>query len=453
MIFVLIDVAALLVGGSIAVLRARAQTRVEMAASIHLAEALVGDAAALAHQQLPAEQFLANLPVQLRSIRHVRIAVKNESGIPIRATPPADAAAARASAPRWFTELVAPPVETRNVPVVINGGKVGEVEIVGEPGDEIAEFWQNAAAMAGTIVLLNVAMVGILYVLFGRVLGPLTALAGGLSDLKRQSYDVRMPNPQTRELAAITDHFNALASALETARAENLRLNRQLITAQDDERRRTALELHDEVGPCLFGLKANASSIASAAAALPEKDKHVIAERLRDTVAIVDHLQAINRSMLERLRPMALGHVPLKDMLGELVREQERRHARISFSFSAANIERSYGDSIDLTIYRCLQESLTNAVRHAQARQITIELHAEAKRRLALSVRDDGCGIHPGKIAGFGMRGMQERVEGLGGRYTIESEAGNGTCVRVTLPLAEIANVAASPDTRGAGAP
>jgi two-component system, NarL family, sensor histidine kinase UhpB len=453
MIFVLIDVAALLAGGSIAVLRARAQTRVEMAASIHLAEALVGDAVALAHQQLPAEQFLANLPVQLRSIRHVRIAVKNESGIPIRATPPADAAAARASAPRWFTELVAPPVETRNVPVVINGSKVGEVEIVGEPGDEIAEFWQNAAAMAGTIVLLNVAMVGILYVLFGRVLGPLTALAGGLSDLKRQSYDVRMPNPQTRELAAITDHFNALASALETARAENLRLNRQLITAQDDERRRTALELHDEVGPCLFGLKANASSIASAAAALPDKDKHVIAERLRDTVAIVDHLQAINRSMLERLRPMALGHVPLKDMLGELVREQERRHARISFSFSAANIERSYGDSIDLTIYRCLQESLTNAVRHAQARQITIELHAEAKRRLALSVRDDGCGIHPGKIAGFGMRGMQERVEGLGGRYTIESEAGNGTCVRVTLPLAEIANVAASPDTRGAGAP
>jgi two-component system sensor histidine kinase UhpB len=448
MIFVLIDAAALLVGGSVAVLRARAQTRVEMAASMRLAEALVGDAAALAHQQLPAEQFLANLPMQLRSIRHVRVAVKNETGIPIRPIPPTDTAA-RASAPRWFTELVAPPVEIRNVPVIINGSKVGEVEIVGEPGDEIAEFWQNAAAMAGTIALLNVAMVGILYVLFGRVLGPLTTLAGGLSDLKRHSYDVRMPNPQARELAAITDHFNALASALETARAENLRLNRQLITAQDDERRRTALELHDEVGPCLFGLKANASSIASAAATLPVKDTLVIAERLRDTVAIVDHLQAINRTMLERLRPMALGHVPLKDMLAELVREQERRHAHISFRFGAPDIERSYGDSIDLTIYRCLQESLTNAVRHAQAQHITIELHVEAERRLALTVRDDGCGIHPGKVAGFGMRGMQERVEGLGGRYAIESEAGNGTCVRVTLPLAETANAAVNSDARG----
>ena len=67
-------------------------------------------------------------------------------------------------------------------------------------------------------------MVGILYVLFGRVLGPLTALAGGLSDLKRHSYDVRMPSPQARELAAITDHFNALAGALaDRARGEPAR--------------------------------------------------------------------------------------------------------------------------------------------------------------------------------------------------------------------------------------
>jgi two-component system, NarL family, sensor histidine kinase UhpB len=448
---VLIDVSVLLVGGSIAVLRARAQTRVEMAASIRLAEALVGDAAGLAHQQLPAEQFLTNLPVQLRSIRHVRIVVKDEAGLPIRATSPADAG--RLAAPRWFTELVAPPVEAHDVPLIINGSKVGEVKIVGEPGDEIAEFWENAAAMAATVVLLNAAMIAILYVLFGRVLGPLTALASGLSDLQRQSYDVRIPNPQARELVAIADHFNALAGALETARAENLLLNRQLITAQDDERRRTALELHDEVGPCLFGLKANASSISSATTSLPEKAKRAIAERLRDTVAIVDHLQAINRSMLERLRPMALGHVPLKDMLSELVCEQERRHARISFRFSAADIERSYGDSIDLTIYRCLQESLTNAVRHAQAQHVAVDVHTEAERQLALTVRDDGCGIHPGKVAGFGMRGMRERVEGLGGRYTIESEAGNGTCVRVTLPLAESARVTTNSVARGAVAP
>src|SRR5262245_65479521 len=104
-----------------------------------------------------------------------------------------------------------------------------------------------------------------LYLLFGRVLGPLTGVTRGLADLEQRNYQVRLPRPRAHELAAITDRFNALAQALDAVRAENERLNHRLITAQDDERRRTALELHDEVGRSLFGLKANASSIATAA--------------------------------------------------------------------------------------------------------------------------------------------------------------------------------------------
>ena len=87
-----------LVGGSVTILRARTQTRIEMAASMRLAEALVGDAVDLVHQQLPAEQFLAVLPAQLRSLRHVRIAVKDAAGIPIAAAPSAVAAVGRGSA-------------------------------------------------------------------------------------------------------------------------------------------------------------------------------------------------------------------------------------------------------------------------------------------------------------------------------------------------------------------
>jgi two-component system sensor histidine kinase UhpB len=445
LVVVLIDIVAVIVGGGIAVLRARAQAGVETAASVSLAEPLVRDALGLAHQQIPAEQFLASLPTQLRSIRHVRIAVRDASGIRIGASSPADGAGSmRTSAPSWFAKLVALPIESHELPVIINGTKVGDVQIIGEPGDELAEFWENAVAMAATVALLNVAMVGILYILFGRVLDPLTMLAAGLSDLKRQSYGVRMPKPQARELTMIADHFNALARALETARNENLQLNRQLVTAQDDERRRTALELHDEVGPCLFGLKANASSIAGLASELPEKAKLGIAERLRDTLATIDHLQAINRSMLERLRPMALGHVPLAELIDQLVRAYGRRHAEMAFSFSAEAIQPSYGDSIDLTVYRCVQESLTNAVRHAQARNVAVELkHDQAAQALSMTVGDDGCGIHPNRIAGFGMRGMRERVEGLGGRYAIDSEPGTGTCVRVTLPLGEPKSVEA----------
>ena len=114
-------------------------------------------------------------------------------------------------------------------------------------------------------------------------------------------------------------------------------LNRRLITAQDDERRRTALELHDEVGPSLFGLKANAASIAKAAGALPEHPARVVGTRARPP-AIIDHLQSINRSMLNRLRPMALGHVPLDEILGELVHDRARQHPHIAFTH---HVERS----------------------------------------------------------------------------------------------------------------
>jgi len=266
----------------------------------------------------------------------------------------------------------------------------------------------------------------------------LTALGAGLSDLQRQSYGVRLPQPSPRELAIIVARFNAFARALETARAENLTLNRRLISAQDDERRRTALELHDEVGPCLFGLKVCAASIAAAATELPEKAAQKMSERAREIVATVEHLQAINRTMLERLRPMALGHVPLKDILEQLVGERARQTPQTSFDFRAQELAPSYGDSIDLTVYRCIQESLTNAIRHAQAKRVAIDIHHDgAAALLKVTVHDDGRGMTVGVPAGFGIRGMQERVEGLGGHYSVDSETRRGTCVSISIPIGE----------------
>lgn len=435
--FVLIDLAAVLLAGSVAILRARTQTRVEIAASMRLAELLVGDAANFVQQRLSAEQFLAALPRQLRSIRHVRIDVKDTAGVAVASPLPGPRADEHSPAPAWFAALVAPPIESRVVPVIAAGRSVGQVEIIGEPNDEIAEVWENLVAMGTVALALNVGMIVVLYVLFGRVLDPLTALAAGLSDLERQSYSVRLPRPQARELAGIADQFNALARALETARLENQQLNRRLITAQDDERRRTALELHDEVGPCLFGLKAYASSIA-AAAELPDKARQSMLESSREILAIVEHLQSINRSMLERLRPMALGHVPLKEILAQLVHERSQQQAQISFDFAAGPLARSYGDTVDLTIYRCIQESLTNAMRHARAKHVAVALVRDAgATSVELTIRDDGRGMPAGTPAGFGISGMRERVEGLGGHCRIASERGRGTCVQITIPIAE----------------
>jgi two-component system, NarL family, sensor histidine kinase UhpB len=348
--------------------------------------------------------------------------------------------------PAWFAALIAAPIASRDVPVIANASRVGLVEIVAEPRDEIAEVWGNTVALGAVALSVNIAVIGILYVLFGRVLDPLTDVARGLADLEQRNYRVRLPRPQPQELAAITDRFNALAQALDAARAENEKLNHRLITAQDDERRRTALELHDEVGPNLFGLKANAASIATAAAELEDEAARKITERVRDMLAIIEQLQSINRSMLNRLRPMALGVVPLRDILGELVRDRARQHPQIDFSVSADTLMRSYGDSVDLTIYRCVQESLTNVIRHAQARHVVIEFgeamsgvnaSANGASQLTLTVRDDGCGIDPTAAPGFGLRGMQERVQALGGSWKVDSASGCGTSVRIVIPLRE----------------
>jgi two-component system sensor histidine kinase UhpB len=137
---------------------------------------------------------------------------------------------------------------------------------------------------------------------------------------------------------------------------------------------------------------------------------------------------------------MALGHVPLQQIHSELVAERARQLPQSDFAFSADKLEPSYGDSVDLTIYRCVQESLTNAVRHAQADRVTVELRmaegdGSSGPQLRLTVRDDGRGIDPAIPPGFGLRGMQERVQGLGGSYKVESAKGRGTSISIAVPI------------------
>jgi two-component system, NarL family, sensor histidine kinase UhpB len=290
-------------------------------------------------------------------------------------------------------------------------------------------------------------IVAILNLVLGRVLDPLTAISTALRGLESRNYKVRLNRPKVLEFALLADRFNALAEALDAARTENLALNRRLITAQDDEddeRRRTALELHDEVGPSLFGLNANVASIAKAASGLPGEAAAQVAERVGDLATIIDHLQGINRGMLNPLRPMALGHWPLADIVAELVRERE--HPHIVFTHDVATLDRGYDDTVDLTLYRCVQESLTNAIRHASAKKIDVKVAAICGAAaggtlavqgpsLELTVRDDGFGIAAGQEQGFGLRGMQERVRALGGEFAIKSAQGRGACVRIVIPL------------------
>src|SRR5712671_6385292 len=342
-VFIAIDLIAAFVVGSVTILRARTSTRVEIAASMSLAEALVQEAIRLAQQRSSMDSLAEHLPTRQRLMRHVRLSVRNAAHLPVVIGPKADNVEAGRDqdrlVPAWFQALIAPPLERRELPVLANDQRIGSVLITGVADDEIAEAWENFLALTAVGAGLNIAVIVILFVLFGRVLAPLTSLARGLSDLERRNYKVRLARPDARELGAIADRFNSLAQALDRLRAENNELNQRLITAQDDERRHTALELHDEVGPCLFGLEANATSIATLAD--ERTPSAALTERARDMLAIIDRLQEINRSLLNRLRTMALGHVPLGDLLSEVVRERARQHPDLQIAFTSSTLQPS----------------------------------------------------------------------------------------------------------------
>ena len=218
---------------------------------------------------------------------------------------------------------------------------------------------------------------------------------------------------------------------------KNRKLSTRLITVQDDERRQTALNLHDEVGPYLFGLKANATSIVNSS-------KGSVAEiRAREMLAMIDALQSINRRVLTQLRPMALGQVPLGELLSSLIAERAHQFPDMSIAYSSNRLCNSYGESIDVTVYRCVQESLTNVIHHAGAQQARVTVAHESDcsvgqqtfSRLMLTIADYGGGIKAHTSKGVGIQGMQERVEALGGNCQVDGATDHGTTVRIEIPL------------------
>ncbi|WP_425452554.1 ATP-binding protein [Methylobacterium radiodurans] len=424
-----IDVLAALISCAVIVLNARSAVKVETRASLATVESLVADTIRLA--DAAPDPLLQALDLRFQALRHVRVSVIDTDGDQVGE--PVGRPRPEKAAPAWFADLIAPPIEQHTLPIVAGGRQIGSARITTQPLDEIDEIWSYARALSITTFCINAAMLVALYLAAGRVLAPLGSLARGLNQLERHDYTARLALPETRELAVIAARFNQVAEALGEARAANGRLNRQLLTAQDDEGRRIALELHDEFGPCLFALEATAASIARIAAGEAEPARDKLAARAAEIAGIVGQVQGRNRDLLNRLRPHALGQVPLPACLDLLVRDFSRRHPGTRFIGRFADLGPGYGDLVDLTLFRCIQESMTNAVRHGAATEVVAEA-AERDGRLVVSVRDNGSGVSPDHGTGLGLSGMRERVGALDGSFALDN-ASPGAVVRISIPV------------------
>jgi two-component system, NarL family, sensor histidine kinase UhpB len=287
--------------------------------------------------------------------------------------------------------------------------------------DAPIQIEQFAVLLAGFVVL-----VGLDLVLLRRVLAPLFRLTEVMSsvDPDRPGRRLSGVDPLSSEGQALEHAFNSMLDRLESARREAART---ALAAQEAERLRVARELHDEIGQTLTAVTIQAERAADGDPALAPDALRQVADAVRESL---DELRRIARE----LRPEALDDLGLVNSLIALsTRVGAQNGPRVKRELQGTLPPLSA--EVELVVYRIAQESLTNALRHADARSATVSLEADANA-VTLRVTDDGTGMPAQLPTGTaGIAGMRERALLVGGRLTIESQPGQGTEVRLTIPL------------------
>jgi two-component system sensor histidine kinase UhpB len=410
-------------------INARARAQAEEEAMTRVTRHFVETALANFHGANNPEESLRRLTQSLDSLRHIRIAlVRDPAQVANAALTPDET---RRNSPAWFDALIHARTNVTILPAVIDGRKYGDIVIASDPADEVNEVWQdvrNLALTGGAIALA--ALLGASFIL-SRTLRPLESCALALGKLRDGDYRTRVEAEGSPEFVDLCAKINALAEALQNLSTDNRALIQRLMEVQEDERKKIAHELHDEIGPYLFALRANASVLD---AGLKNANADELERRVAAIRGQIEALQGHNKRILRQLRPPALDELGLNEALRILVDSWRETEPGVDVELSLPETLPPLGEKEVLAIYRLAQEALTNVYRHAGATHASIIL-SRGPSELHVRVQDDGIGIDPAKPAGLGLTGMRERVLGLGGQLRFGEAPGGGGLVEASLPL------------------
>jgi signal transduction histidine kinase len=228
----------------------------------------------------------------------------------------------------------------------------------------------------------------------------------------------------------------------ERAEQELRRLSRQLVKAQEDERRNLSRELHDEVGQTITALRVELGNLEKLRGASAQEFRR----HLDDAKELAAETLRSVRSIAMGLRPSVLDDLGVGPGLEWLGREFSRR-TEIPVEVVIEGLPQEVPESHRTCVYRVVQEALTNCAKHSLAQHIRIALHADSNN-LSLSVQDDGRGLPAaireaggGASSGLGLIGIEERVRELGGSLALVSQEGKGTLLKISIPLPAEAKV------------
>ena len=213
--------------------------------------------------------------------------------------------------------------------------------------------------------------------------------------------------------------------------SHNSDLAQRLFTAQEDERRLLARELHDEMGQTCTAIRTEASVLSMFSLNSEEVKKSAL--RISDSAK---QLSLITRHMLQQLRPMVLDSMGIGEAVLALC-QQWQQTSGIVCQVQITELPDNLSDYLCVTVYRLVQESLTNAARHSSASSVSVEIRMASAESLALSVADNGQGMNhfDSPQRGFGLLGMQERVASLKGTFKLQSQPQCGVQIAICLPL------------------
>jgi two-component system sensor histidine kinase UhpB len=338
--------------------------------------------------------------------------------------------------PYWLMWMLArePDKVQVKLPAVFDG--YGTIFLETTPTNEIAEVWEDVRLYLGILGLFSALVLGLTSVLIGRMLAPLKDLVAAFGRIGRGDYEARIDQESgPSELVMLAGGFNQMGERLLDMHRKNTALAAQLETVQEEERAELARDLHDDVSPLLFSVDVDATMVKQLAR---NGGAERIVERAEAIREAVGEIKKKVKAILGRLRPAIALDLPLSATVDNLVASWRARHPDIVFAVSMP--PSSWGATIDGTLHHVIRESVSNALRHAAPRRIEIKVSEHPGPAVQLEVTDDGSGLREPRTArGYGVTGMKERTERIGGRLEVENRRGGGGVVvtaRIPLPSA-----------------
>lgn len=330
--------------------------------------------------------------------------------------------------PGWFVDRLVIPDIGAAYPIAIAGKRVGDIVFSPDISADVFEKWVGflAIAVSGAGLLLLTSVIAFLTA--GALLRPLRDLGAGLTRIGKGQYDTMIPVTGPPQIQKSCEEANRLARTLSRLSRDNRELLRRLVSLQDDERRMLARELHDELGPLLFAIRANATALFETV-----QGNRSLAPAAEEILQSVETLQTANRRILQGLHPLYIGELGLDGSIGSLIKNAKTRAPELRI---AADLDPNLNGAdrvLSETVYRVVQEAVTNVLKHAQATAVKINAGIDGNQVL-IEIADNGVGFAPGVSFGRGLNGMSERVRALSGSFDLLRKDGE-TLIRCRLPL------------------